>query len=77
MAIGAAAGGFLGFLLFTDRGRSFRRELEPQLEELLGEAQRLTTTFDKTRRAIKDGLATLQNEAGKAGAQPGSPERSH
>jgi hypothetical protein len=59
MGIGAAVGGFVGFLLFTDRGRAFRRELEPQLEDLFGEAQRLTTAFDRTRRAVKDGLATL------------------
>jgi gas vesicle protein len=71
MGIGAAVGGFVGFLLFTDRGRAFRQELEPQLEQLFGEAQRLTTAFDKTRRAVKEGLATLtpaeagqQREAG-------------
>jgi hypothetical protein len=59
---GAALGGFAGFLLFTDRGRAFRRDLEPQLEEFFGEAQRLTAAFDKTRRAVKDGLATLTPE---------------
>ena len=64
MGIGAAVGGFVGFLLFTDRGRSFRQELEPQLEEFFGEAQRLTTAFDRTRKAVKDGLATLKTEAG-------------
>ena len=64
MGIGAAVGGFVGFLLFTERGRSFRRELEPQLEDFFGEAQRLTTAFDKTRKAVKDGLATLKTEAG-------------
>ena len=64
MGIGAAVGGFVGFLLFTDRGRSFRQELDPQLEEFFGEAQRLTTAFDRTRKAVKDGLATLKTEAG-------------
>jgi hypothetical protein len=59
MAVGAAIGGFAGFLLFTDRGRAFRQELEPQIEDLFGEAQRLTAAFDRTRRAVKDGLATL------------------
>ncbi len=67
MGIGAALGGFVGFLMFTDRGRAFRQELEPQLEQLFGEAQRLTTAFDKTRRAVKDGLSTLTPE-------PGAPE---
>ena len=64
MAVGAVLGGFAGFLLFTDRGRSFREELEPQLEQLFGEAQRLTAAFDKTRRAVQDGMSTLKNEAG-------------
>jgi gas vesicle protein len=64
MGIGAALGGVVGFLMFTDRGRAFRQELEPQLEQLFGEAQRLTTAFDKTRRAVKDGLATLTPEPG-------------
>jgi hypothetical protein len=59
LGIGAALGGFAAFLLFTEKGRSFRSELEPQLEELVGEAQRLTAAFDRTRRAVKDGLATL------------------
>lgn len=75
MAVGAAVGGFLGFVLFTDRGRSFRRELEPQLEDLFGEAQRLTAAFDKTRKAVKDGLATLHTETTEA--KPGSPDWSH
>jgi hypothetical protein len=59
IGIGAVVGGFVGFLLFTDRGRAFRRELEPQLDGLLNEAQRLSVAFDRTRRAVKDGLSTL------------------
>ena len=72
MAAGAALGGFAGFLLFTDRGRAFRRDLEPQLEEFFGEAQRLTAAFDKTRRAVKDGLATLNPDAPAGPREVGS-----
>ena len=74
MGIGAALGGVVGFLMFTDRGRAFREELEPQLEQLFGEAQRLTSAFDKTRRAVKDGLATLTPEPGTREA---TADRSH
>jgi hypothetical protein len=74
MAIGAAVGGFVGFLLFTDRGRAFRQELEPQLEQFMGEAQRLSAAFDKTRKAVKDGLASWNPE--QAGSQ-GNPDWSH
>ena len=75
MGIGAALGGFVGFLLFTDRGRAFRQELEPQLEQLFGEAERLTTAFDKTRRAVKDGLATLKT--GESGGPEAGTDWSH
>ena len=75
MAVGAVVGGFAGFLVFTERGRTFRRELEPQLDEMLAEAQRLTAAFDRTRQAVKDGLATLHTEAGDA--KPASPDWSH
>ena len=70
MAVGAVVGGFVGFLLFTDRGRAFRQELEPQLEQFMGEAQRLSAAFDKTRKAVKDGLAGLNpDQAGGQGNQ--------
>ena len=75
MLMGAALGGFAGFVLFTQRGQAFRRELEPQLEDLFGEAQRLTAAFDKTRRAVKDGLAGLQPEG--ADGKPANPDWSH
>ena len=67
IGIGAALGGFVGFLLFTERGRAFRKELEPQIDGLLGEAQRLSVAFDRTRRAVKDSLATLTPDDAPAG----------
>jgi gas vesicle protein len=75
MGIGAVIGGFAGFLLFTDRGRAFRQELEPQLEQFFGEAQRLTQAFERTRKAVKDGLATLSPEQG--GGQQANADWSH
>ncbi|MEO5821329.1 MAG: hypothetical protein ABIT71_12570 [Vicinamibacteraceae bacterium] len=75
MGLGAALGGFVGFLLFTDRGRTFRRELEPQLEDFFAESQRLTAAFDKTRKAVKDGLASLNLT--DTGSRPASPDWSH
>jgi hypothetical protein len=69
LGVGAALGGFAAFLLFTERGRAFRHELEPQLEELVGETQRLAAAFDRTRRAVQDGLATLTPEPGGRSAE--------
>jgi gas vesicle protein len=74
MGIGAAVGGFVGFLLFTDRGRALREELEPQLDDFLGEAQRLTAAFERTRQAVKDGLSTLKTEEAP---REGTPDWSH
>jgi hypothetical protein len=75
MGLGAALGGLTGFLLFTDRGRAFRRELEPQLEEFFQEAQRLTAAFDRTRKAVKDGLASMNPEG--AGSVDKNADWSH
>jgi hypothetical protein len=75
MGVGAAIGGFVGFLLFTDRGKAFRQELEPQLEDLFGEAQRLTAAFDRTRKAVKEGLATLTPQG--EGARPAGSDWQH
>lgn len=35
--VGAAVGGAVGYLFFTERGRAFRRRLEPALEDLARE----------------------------------------
>jgi hypothetical protein len=56
LGVGAIAGGFVAF------------QLEPQIEGLIGEAERLTAAFDRTRRAVKDGLATLNPPEGEARA---------
>ena len=69
IGIGAAVGGFIGFLLFTERGRAFRKELEPQIDGLLSEAQRLSVAFDRTRRAVKDSLATLTPDEATPGGE--------
>lgn len=36
-ALGAVAGGVVGYLFFTERGRAFRRSIEPALEDLVRE----------------------------------------
>ena len=75
LGVGAIAGGFVAFLLFTERGRAFRSEIEPQLEGLIGEAERLAVAFDRTRRAVHDGLATLTPVEGDARTADG--DRTH
>lgn len=40
--IGAVVGVGVGFVLFTERGRQLRAELQPEIEDVIREAVRLT-----------------------------------
>jgi hypothetical protein len=67
MGLGALAGGLVGYLLLTERGRELREDLEPRLGELAGEVQKLGSAFDRTRRAVEEGWRSfnqLVNEEG-------------
>jgi gas vesicle protein len=55
IGIGALVGGVAGYLLLTERGRQMRDELEPRLNEVLGEVDRLRSTFESTRSAVAEG----------------------
>lgn len=52
---GAILGAAAGYLFWTDGGRELRRDIEPRLDELVGEAQRLGGAFERTRRAVEEG----------------------
>jgi hypothetical protein len=52
--IAAAVGGFVGFVAFTDAGRRFRQQLEPQLDSLASDTQRLRQTFERVGSAALD-----------------------
>jgi gas vesicle protein len=69
MGLGAILGGVAGYLLFTERGRQMREELEPRLEELLGEVDKLRTTFERTRSAVSEGLESFNQLVNEAPAQ--------
>jgi hypothetical protein len=55
IGLGAVIGGAVGYLLFTDRGREMRYNLEPRLQDLLTEIDQLTRTFDRARSAALEG----------------------
>jgi gas vesicle protein len=55
IGIGALVGGIAGYFLLTERGRQMRDELEPRLNELLGEVDQLRQTFESTRSAVAEG----------------------
>ncbi len=49
--IGAAVGAGVGFVLFTERGRQLRAELQPEIETVVREAMRLGHVMDDLRNA--------------------------
>jgi gas vesicle protein len=72
---GAVLGGAAGFLLLTDRGRRVRRELGPQLDELVAEARRLQEAVARVREAAAEGWRSVADFVGDLGeVRPDGPE---
>jgi hypothetical protein len=63
---GAAFGGLIGFLFFTDRGRRLRARIEPAVDDLLEKAHGWRGAIEK--------VTAFANESGMmAGAVPPAP----
>lgn len=60
--LGAAAGAVAGFLLFTERGRQLREDIEPELDTIFREAGRLKTAITQ----VRDGVSGLRTDKGEA-----------
>ena len=71
IGIGALVGGVAGYFLLTERGRQMRDELEPRLNDVLGEVDRLRQTFESTRSAVAEGWRSFNQlmEQQKSSAQ--------
>jgi gas vesicle protein len=74
IGLGALVGGVAGYLLLTERGRQMRDELEPRLNDVLGEVDKLRQTFESTRSAVSEGWRSFNQlmEQQKPAAQPSS-----
>jgi hypothetical protein len=59
---GAVIGGAAGYLLFTERGRALRRDLEPALEDFARELNSFGVTVRKAAGVANEGWKLL-NEA--------------
>lgn len=66
MLAGAAIGGVVGWLYYTESGRSFRREAEPRLEAFRLELQRLRATVRKASEVAADSLESLRDVLGES-----------
>jgi hypothetical protein len=63
--VGAVAGATYGFLYLTERGRSFRLQFEPRLDNFIGEVQRLRGTVRKAQFAMNEGRQSLYEITGR------------
>ena len=58
------AGGVWGWLYLTDHGRRIRDQIEPKLDDFIGEISRVRGTVEKARAAANEGWRSLNDMAG-------------
>ena len=66
LVAGAAIGGVAGWLWLTDEGRRLRARLEPQLQDLAGQAFKLRDSALRAQQAARDSARTVQEVASRA-----------
>jgi hypothetical protein len=62
--MGAVIGGVSGWLYLTESGRRVRDQIEPKLDDFLGELTRVRGTVDKARSAANEGWRSLNEMTG-------------
>ena len=64
--VGAVLGGIAGYLFFTERGRTLRRQLEPAIDEIACELNSLRSTVQKVSAVANEGWSVLNEAMGDA-----------
>lgn len=59
--VGTVAGGVLGWLYLTDRGRDVRQELDPMLDVVVDELEQARHTIVKAREAVSEGRRVVDD----------------
>jgi hypothetical protein len=59
--VGAVIGGVWGWLYLTESGRRVRAQIEPKLDDLIGEMTRVRGTVEKARTAANEGWRSLSD----------------
>jgi hypothetical protein len=67
---GAVLGGIAGYLVFTDHGRSLRRQIEPALDDVVRELNSFRGTVQRAAAAASDGWKLLNDALGDGGSSP-------
>lgn len=73
--LGAVVGGLWGYLYLTDSGRRLRGQLEPRIDDFVGEVRRMRRTVEKARAAADETWQTLNELAASESRWQGSPDR--
>ncbi|MXY24822.1 MAG: YtxH domain-containing protein [Acidobacteria bacterium] len=75
VALGAVAGGLVGFLYLTRRGRDVREQMEPALDSFVDEINWARATVEKARDAVAEGRRAFDDMMAAARApEPASGE---
>jgi len=69
--VGAVIGGVWGWLYLTESGRNVREQIEPKLDDLIGEMGRVRGTVEKARAAANEGWRSLSDITGGAPSRGG------
>jgi hypothetical protein len=75
--VGAAAGAVWGYLYLTASGRRVRAQIEPKLDDFVGELRRMRGTIEKARAAADEGWRSLSDITGTQGGGRWNPNVSH
>ncbi len=62
---GAVIGGLAGYMYLTENGRHFRDQIEPRLDQFVGEIRRLRATVSKAQAAANEGWRSLNELIGE------------
>jgi gas vesicle protein len=73
--VGAVIGGVAGYLFFTDRGRSVRRQIEPALDDFARELMSFRSTVQKATGVASEGWKLLNDALGEPESAPRFPGR--
>jgi gas vesicle protein len=73
--VGAVIGGVAGYLFFTARGRSLRRQIEPALEDFSRELMSFRQTVHKASGVASEGWKLLNEALGETSPAPRFPGR--
>ena len=68
--LGAVLGGVAGYLFFTERGRTLRRQIEPALDDLSRELHSFRATVQKAVGVANEGWNLLNEALGEGSPAP-------